>query len=116
MGFLLPFALDNFFFVSAGAGAAYLTAGESFPLEVRARTISIFYAPGTAIGGISGPGTLIARGARGDILWGYVPGGMLMLAATLAEAAIGVAAERRPLEDVARPLPGGAGHGRVKLL
>jgi MFS family permease len=97
----------NFFFASAGASAAYLTAGESFPLEVRARAISIFYALGTAIGGISGPalfGTLIERGARGDILWGYVLGGVLMLAAALVEAAIGVAAERRPLEDVARPL------------
>jgi MFS family permease len=97
----------NFFFASSGASAAYLTAGESFPLEVRARAISIFYALGTAIGGISGPalfGVLIERGARGDILWGYALGGMLMLAAALVEAAIGVKAERLSLEDVARPL------------
>ncbi len=96
----------NFFFASAGASAAYLTAGESFPLEVRARAISIFYALGTAIGGISGPalfGALIEQGARADILWGYVLGGLLMVVAALVEAAIGVKAERLSLEDVARP-------------
>jgi hypothetical protein len=31
-------------------------------------------------------------------------GGVLMLVATVTELILGVAAERRPLEDVARPL------------
>ena len=44
-----------FFFASAGASAAYLTIGESFPLEVRAVTISLFYAFGTLLGGVGGP-------------------------------------------------------------
>jgi len=64
----------NFFFASCAASAAYLTVGECFPLEVRARAISIFYAFGTALGGIAGPavfGVLIETGARGEILWGY---------------------------------------------
>ena len=44
-----------FFFASAAASSAYLTVGETFPLEVRAVAISVFYALGTAIGGIAGP-------------------------------------------------------------
>ena len=40
-----------FFFASAAAGAAYLTVSETFPVEIRALAIAIFYAVGTAIGG-----------------------------------------------------------------
>jgi MFS family permease len=98
-----------FFFASAAASAAYLTVGESFPLEIRALAIAIFYAFGTALGGIFGPilfGALIDTGARGEILWGYLLGAALMIAAAVVEAAIGVKAERRPLEELARPLSG----------
>ena len=97
----------NFFFASAGASAAYLTVGESFPLEVRARAIAVFYAFGTALGGIAGPvlfGALIQTGARINIVWGYLLGAALMLVGALVEARIGVAAEGRALEDVAAPL------------
>src|SRR5262249_47653187 len=38
-----------FFFVSAAASSAYLTVGETFPLEIRALTIGVFYAIGTGI-------------------------------------------------------------------
>ena len=96
-----------FFFASAGASAAYLTVGESFPLEARALTIALFYAFGTAVGGIAGPavfGALIDTGSRDNILWGYVLGGGLMLAAAITEVVLGVAAEGRPLEDIAPPL------------
>jgi MFS family permease len=96
-----------FFVASAAASSAYLTVGESFPLEVRAVAISIFYAFGTAVGGIAGPalfGALIQTHSRGEILWGYLLGGALMVAAAGVEAILGVAAERRPLEEVARPL------------
>jgi MFS family permease len=97
----------NFFFASAGASAAYLTVGESFPLEVRARAIAVFYAFGTALGGIAGPvlfGALIQTGTRGNILWGYLLGAGLMLVGAGVEARIGVNAERRALEDIAAPL------------
>jgi MFS family permease len=97
----------NFFFASAGASAAYLTVGESFPLEVRARAIAVFYAFGTALGGIGAPvlfGALIQTGTRGNILWGYLLGAGLMLIGAAVEARIGVNAERRALEDVAPPL------------
>jgi MFS family permease len=97
----------NFFFASAGASAAYLTVGESFPLEVRARAISIFYAFGTALGGIAGSvlfGALIQTGTRTNILWGYLLGAWLMLVGAAVEACIGIRAEGRALEDVAAPL------------
>jgi MFS family permease len=74
---------------------------------VRARAISIFYAFGTALGGIAGPavfGVLIETGARGEILWGYLFGGALMVMAAIVEGVIGVSAECVGLEDVARPL------------
>ena len=96
-----------FFFASAGASAAYLTAGESFPLEIRAFAIALFYAFGTLIGGVAGPalfGVLIAKGATGDILKGYILGGVLMLVAALVEMRLGLAAERQPLETVSPPL------------
>jgi MFS family permease len=97
----------TFFFASCGASAAYLTVGESFPLEVRARAIGLFYAFGSALGGITGPlifGALIEGGTRNGVLWGYVTAGLLMIAAALTELRLGVPAERRALEDVAPPL------------
>ena len=96
-----------FFIASAAASAAYLTVGESFPLEVRAIVIALFYAAGTAIGGVAAPtlfGALIATGSRGALMWGYLGGAALMLIAAATEAWIGVAAERQSLESVARPL------------
>jgi MFS family permease len=96
-----------FFFASAGASAAYLTVGESFPLEIRAMAIALFYAFGTAVGGIAGPalfGALIETGERSEILWGYVLGGGLMILAAIVEVRLGVAAERKPLEELAPPL------------
>jgi len=44
-----------FFFASPAASAAYLTVSETFPLEVRALAIALFYAIGTGIGGVAGP-------------------------------------------------------------
>jgi MFS family permease len=96
-----------FFFASAGASAAYLTVGESFPLEMRALAIALFYAVGTALGGIAGPtvfGRLIEHGTRSAILAGYVLGGVLMLAGAAVELLFGIRAERKALEDVAVPL------------
>jgi MFS family permease len=96
-----------FFFVSAAASSAYLTIGESFPLEVRAVAIAVFYALGTGVGGVGGPalfGKLIDIGTRTAILWGYLLGAALMIVAGLFEAWLGVSAERKPLEEVAPPL------------
>ena len=96
-----------FFFASAAASAAYLTVGETFPLEMRAMSIAIFYALGTALGGIVGPilfGALIESGERTMIMWGYVLGGSLMIFAAFVQAIWGVSAARLPLESVAAPL------------
>ena len=96
-----------FFFASAAASSAYLTVGETFPLEVRAVAISIFYALGTGVGGIAGPalfGALIQGGSRVELMWGYMLGAGLMLVAAGAEAWLGVEAAGRSLEDVAPPL------------
>ena len=96
-----------FFFGSAAASSAYLTVSESFPLEVRALAIAIFYAVGTGVGGIIGPyflGHLIDTGSRTSVLAGYLIGSALMIIAAGIAAMKAVAAERKPLEDVARPL------------
>ena len=96
-----------FFFASSAASSAYLTVSETFPLEIRALAIAIFYAVGTGIGGIAGPllfGALIETGSRWSVFAGYLLGAALMLAAAVVAALWGVAAERRPLESVARPL------------
>jgi MFS family permease len=96
-----------FFVASAAASSAYLTVGESFPLEVRAVAIALFYAFGTGVGGIAGPalfGALIETGARSEIFRGYLLGGVLMVVAAVFEAVLGVQAERKPLEEVAPPL------------
>src|SRR5579875_2576955 len=96
-----------FFFASAGASSAYLTVSEIFPLELRAMAIAFFYAVGTAIGGISGPmlfGALIQTASRPNVFYGYLIGGAAMMASAVVELVIGVNAERRSLESIARPL------------
>ncbi len=96
-----------FFFASAAASSAYLTVSETFPLELRAMAIAVFYAVGTGLGGIAGPllfGRLIETGSRGEVFIGYLIGAALMLGAALVLLIWGVAAERKPLESVCRPL------------
>jgi len=96
-----------FFFASAAASSAYLTVSETFPLEIRALAIAAFYAIGTGIGGVAAPfvfGALIETGSRNTVFAGYLFGAALMILAGIVQAIWGVAAERRPLEDVARPL------------
>ena len=96
-----------FFFASAAASAAYLTVSETFPLEIRALAIAFFYAIGTGVGGIAGPwlfGILIETGSRRSVFFGYLIGAALMIAAAVIAAVWAIAAERKPLETVCRPL------------
>jgi MFS family permease len=96
-----------FFVASAAASSAYLTVSENFPLEIRALAIAFFYAIGTGVGGIIGPalfGILIDTGSRMSVFAGYLLGSLLMAVAAAVAWRWGVAAERKPLEAVARPL------------
>ena len=96
-----------FFFASAAASSAYLTVSELFPLELRAIAIAIFYAAGTAVGGMVGPwffGFLIDTGSRRMLFLGYAISAGLMIAAAALELLLGVDAERRSLEEIAPPL------------
>lgn len=96
-----------FFFASPAASAAYLTVSETFPLEVRALAIAVFYAVGTGIGGVIGPalfGALIDTGSRTSVFAGYLLGAALMIAAAIVAWRYAVAAERKSLEQIARPL------------
>jgi MFS family permease len=101
-----------FFFASAGASAAYLTASEVFPMETRALCIAFFYAIGTAAGGIAGPllfGKLIDDATAGGegisaIALGYYIGAALMVAGGIVAAFLGVKAEGQSLESIAKPL------------
>jgi MFS family permease len=96
-----------FFVASPAASAAYLTVSETFPLEVRALAIALFYAVGTGIGGVAGPalfGALVDTGSRNSVFAGYLLGSGLMIAAAVIAWRYCVAAERQPLESVAPPL------------
>ena len=96
-----------FFLASAAASSAYLTVSEVFPLEMRALSISIFYAVGTGVGGFAAPalfGALIETGDRVNVFQGYLVGAVLVLAAAVIAWRWGVDAERKPLEEIAPPL------------
>lgn len=96
-----------FFFASAAASSAYLTASEIFPLETRALAIVTFYALGTAIGGAAAPalfGVLVEASSPWMLIGGYLFAAVLMLGAAVAEAGNGIDAEMRPLEQIADPL------------
>jgi MFS family permease len=99
--------LAAFFLASAGASAAYLTVSEIFPMETRSLSIALFYAVGTAVGGISGPllfGQLIHSGSVDQVATGFFIGAGAMALGGVAELLFGVRAEGQSLEDIATPL------------
>ncbi|OLE35060.1 MAG: MFS transporter [Actinobacteria bacterium 13_1_20CM_3_68_9] len=99
--------VGSFFFASAGASSAYLTVSEIFPMETRALAIALFYAIGTAIGGITGPllfGHFIHSGSADQVATGFFIGAAAMALGGVAELLFGVRAEGRSLEGIARPL------------
>ena len=96
-----------FFVASAAASAGYLTVSETFPLEIRAMAIALFYAVSTGIGGAVGPlvfGKLLGGSDPSGVAVGYWIAAGLMALAALTEIVFGVDAEQQPLEQVAEPL------------
>ncbi len=95
-----------FFFASAAASAAYLTASEVFPLETRATAIALFYAFGMifAAGTPWIFGRLIGTGGPIPLAMGYGFAAVLMLVAGFTALRLGVDAEGRSLESVAPPV------------
>lgn len=96
-----------FFFASAGASSAYLTASEIFPIETRATAIAIVYSVGTLFGGVAAPavfGALIATKSVDHVVAGYLFGAACMIAGAVVAAFFGINAERRSLEEIAAPL------------
>ena len=96
-----------FFVSSSAACGAYLTASEIFPLETRAMAIAVFYAFGTAVGGLAAPyvlGLLIETGEVWSVSIGYLIAAALMGLGSLAEFTLGIDAEGKSLEDVAEIL------------
>jgi MFS family permease len=102
-----------FFVASAAASSAYLTVSEIFPVEIRAVSISLFYAGGTLLA-LAGPpiyGSLIESGDRGGLFAAYGFAAALMVCAAIVALALGIDAERKSLEHVARPLGATWVHG-----
>jgi MFS family permease len=96
-----------FFVASAAASAGYLTVSETFPLEIRAMAIALFYAVSTGIGGAVGPllfGRLLGGDDPGSVAIGYWIAAGLMAIAAIVEILFGVDAEQQSLEEIAEPL------------
>jgi hypothetical protein len=67
----------------------------------------VFYAIGTGVGGVIAPvllGVLIQTGSRSSVAQGWGLGAALMVGAGVLALAFGVDAERKALEDIARPM------------
>jgi hypothetical protein len=96
-----------FFFASAGASAAYLTVSETWPIEIRAEAIAVFFVIGS-IAGAAGPalyGALIGNGtSRTGLFVGYLIGAGIMLIGGLVEVFLGINAAGKSLEQVTKPL------------
>jgi MFS family permease len=92
-----------FFVASAAASSAYLTVSELFPVELRGMAIALFFAVGTAVGGLGAPAlfaALIQTGSRQEVFVGYALSGALMAIAALAAIFLGVDAECKSLEEL----------------
>jgi MFS family permease len=82
-----------FFFASAGASAAYLTVSETWPIEIRAEAIAVFFAIAQIFGAM-GPafyGWLIGDGtSRTPLFIGYLIGAGIMMLGGVVEILFGI--------------------------
>jgi MFS family permease len=96
-----------FFFASAGASAAYLTVSETWPIEIRAEAIAVFFAIAQIAGafGAAFYGVLIGDGtSREPLFIGYLIGAGIMIVGGIVEIAYGINAEGKSLETITKPL------------
>src|SRR6476660_8304505 len=96
-----------FFFASAGASAAYLTVSETWPIEIRAEALAVFFALAQIFGALGAAfyGWLIGDGSsRTGLFVGYVIGGAIMVLGGIVELAIGIKAEGKSLEEITKPI------------
>jgi MFS family permease len=103
----MALVLATFFVASAGASSAYLTVSEVFPMETRALAIALFFAVGTAVGGVTGPalfGQFIHSGDADLVAVGFFIGAAAMALGGVTELFFGVRAEQQSLEHIAKPL------------
>jgi hypothetical protein len=75
-------------------------------MEIRALAIAFFYAIGTAIGGITGPQVFEHLGSAdtNGVVTAYIIGAGVMAFGGIVELFLGVRAEQRRLEDIAKPI------------
>ncbi len=93
-----------FFVASAAASSAYLTVSELFPVELRGMAIAVFYAVGTAVGGLAAPalfGALVETGDRSRVFDAYLVSAGLLILGGITAMWLGVSAERKSLEQLA---------------
>jgi len=80
---------------------------EIFSVEIRAEAIAVFFAIAQIFGALGTIfyGALIGNGTdRAGLTIGYLIGGGVMIIGRLVEVFLGIDAEGKPLEQVARPL------------
>jgi MFS family permease len=104
-----------FFIASAGASSAYLTVSESFPVEIRAQAIAIFFALGQGFGAI-GPflfGLILSGGVDektqtitnvNPLAIAYALSAGALLLGGLVAWFLGIDAEGKSLEAIAPPI------------
>ena len=89
------------------ASSAYLTVSETWPIEIRAEAIAVFFAIGSLAGAL-GPafyGALIGDGSNKTGLFiGYLVGAAIMLIGGLVEVFLGVNAAGKSPEAITKPL------------
>jgi MFS family permease len=101
-----------FFIASAAASSAYLTVSEIFPVEIRAQSISLIFAIAQGFGAAGAAlfGWIVAAATNGHeidrtpLAIGYAGAAAIMFAGGLVAWFLGVDAEQKSLEDVARPI------------